>query len=261
MLNTETFGQGPNLTMIHGWAAQNSDWKSWAETELAPYFTVTLIELPGFGNSEALPDSNQIEADWLTAITAVLPAQTHLLGWSLGGLLAQKIAINSPERVQSLICLASTPRFTQTDDWQWAVSPTLIGDFIQAIGTETSTTLKHFWKLQIQGSDGARQLIRQFMAKIKDSRMPTMKGLLQGLDLLKSIDCRPCAQDIQCPVLWLLGENDPLIPVNFIQDFMAEFSTIQPTAKVEILSGAAHMPFLSHPTETAQKIIVFLQNQ
>ncbi len=261
MLNTETFGQGPNLTLLHGWAAQNRDWKSWAETELAPYFTVTLIELPGFGNSDALPDSAQIEADWIAAITAELPAQTHLLGWSLGGLLAQKIAVESPERIQSLICLASTPRFTQTDDWQWAVSPSLIADFIQAVSSDTASTLKHFWKLQIQGSDGARKLIKQFMLKIKDARLPTMKGLLQGLELLKSIDCRPCAQAIQCPILWLLGENDPLIPVNFIQDFMTEFSTIQPTAKVEILSGAAHMPFLSHPGETAEKIIVFIQNQ
>lgn len=261
MLKTDTFGQGPNLTLLHGWAAQNSDWKSWAETELAPYFTVTLIELPGFGNSDALPDSNQIEADWIAAITAELPAQTHLLGWSLGGLLAQKIAKQSPERIQSLICLASTPRFIQADDWQWAVSPSLIADFIQAIGTDTAATLKHFWKLQIQGSNGARKLIKEFMAKIKDGRLPTMKGLLQGLELLKSMDCRPCAQEIQCPVLWLLGENDPLIPVNFIEDFMTEFSTIQPTVKVEILSGAAHMPFLSHPSETAEHIIAFLQNQ
>jgi len=175
----------------------------------------------------------------------------------LGGLLAQKIANQSPERIQSLICLASTPRFIQADDWQWAVSPSLIADFIQAVGTDTAATLKHFWKLQIQGSDGARQLIKQFMTKIKDSRLPTMKGLLQGLELLKSIDCRPCAQDIQCSVLWLLGENDPLIP----KDFITEFSTIQPTAKVEILCGAAHMPFISHPSETAEQIILFIQSQ
>jgi pimeloyl-[acyl-carrier protein] methyl ester esterase len=257
MLKTDTFGQGPNLTLLHGWAAQNSDWKGWAEIELAPYFTVTLIELPGFGNSDALPNSTHIEADWISAITAELPAKTHLLGWSLGGLLAQKIAKQSPQRIQSLICLASTPRFTQADDWQWAVSPTLIGDFIHAIGSDTAATLKHFWKLQIQGSDGARQLFKELNSKIKNSRLPSMKGLLQGLELLKSIDCRPCAQDIQCPVLWLLGENDPLIP----KDFMTEFSTIQPTAKVEILPGAAHMPFLSHPTETAAQIIAFLKSQ
>lgn len=261
MLNTETFGQGPNLTLLHGWAAQNSNWKNWAETELAPYFTVTLIDLPGFGNSDPLPDSEQIQADWIAAITAQLPEQTHLLGWSLGGLLAQKIAKQSPKRIQSLICLASTPRFTQAEDWPWAVSPNLIADFIQAVGSDTVAALKHFWKLQIQGSDGARKLIKEFMTRVKESRMPSMKGLLQGLELLKSIDCRSCAKEIHCPVLWLLGENDPLIPVHFIEDFMAEFSTIQPTVKVEILPGAAHMPFLSHPRETAQKIILFLQNQ
>ncbi len=271
MLHTDTFGQGPNLTLLHGWAAQNSDWKRWAETELAPHFTVTLVELPGFGHSDALPDSDTLEEDWIRAITVVLPANTHLLGWSLGGLLAQKIALHSPERIQSLICLASTPRFTQADDWSWAVSPSLIADFALAVGKDTAATLKHFWRLQLQGSNGARPLIRQFMNTVKDRKLPSLTGLLQGLELLKSIDCRTSTPTLEQPILWLLGENDPLIPVNFIQDFTQvtpqpesvtrTMSTSGMHAAVEIIAGAAHMPFLSHPKETAQKLIDFLQTQ
>lgn len=255
MLNTERFGQGPNLTLIHGWAAQNAVWRDWSRTHLAPYFTVTLIELPGFGSSQPLTDSVQIEDDWLAAITQVLPEKTHLLGWSLGGLLAQKIAIQSPQRINTLICLASTPRFTQTDGWCKAVPPALIGDFIQAVTTDTLATLTHFWKLQLQGSDGARKLIKHFMSQIKEAQLPTKQGLLQGLELLNTMDCRADAPSIHRPVLWLLGENDPLIP----KDFVSEFSTIQPAAQFEVLLGAAHMPFLSHPQETADRIIEFIQ--
>ncbi|MBF6057440.1 MULTISPECIES: pimeloyl-ACP methyl ester esterase BioH [Thiomicrorhabdus] len=254
MLHVDQFGTGPDLTLIHGWGAQNAVWLPWARDYLGQSFRVTLIELPGFGQSPVLEDSEQTEQDWLNAILQVMPARTHLLGWSLGGLLAQRIALQTPDRVESLICLASTPRFTQTDQWRWAVSPSLLGDFMHAIQADTLATLKHFWKLQIQGSDGARQLIRQFTQRMQDNKMPAMKGLIQGLKLLKEIDCRPQAQDIQCPVLWLLGEKDPLIP----QEFIAEFSKIQPFAKTNIIHGAAHMPFLSHPQQTADAITAFI---
>lgn len=254
-LHTETFGEGDHLALIHGWGAQNTVWREWAKLHLAPHFCVTLIELPGFGDSAALPNSDDIETAWLNAILEVLPPHTHLLGWSLGGLLAQKIAVRAPTQITSLICLASTPKFVQTEGWNWAVSPTLLGDFIQAIGQDTLATLKHFWKLQIQGSDGARLLIKEFSLRMTHSKIPQMDGLIQGLQLLKAMDCRQDAATLTCPVLWLLGENDPLIP----QDFITQFSTIQPTAQVEILTGAAHMPFLSHPRDTAAHIIAFLK--
>ncbi|GKT13056.1 MAG: pimeloyl-[acyl-carrier protein] methyl ester esterase [Thiomicrorhabdus sp.] len=261
-LNSEKFGKGPSLTLIHGWGAQNSFWKQWAEETLAPFFTVHLIELPGFGYSKSLkldsPTDMQLESAWLEAIEAVLPKKTHLLGWSLGGLLAQKIALNYPQKIDKLICMATSPRFTQCDQWQYGVSPELISDFVKAIKQDKAATLKHFWKLQLQGTEGARPLIKQLMTQVKESKLPILAGLLQGLQLLSSIDCRPRATEVKSPTLWLLGENDPLIPINFIEAFLAENSTIQPISHIEILTGAGHMPFRSHPIETAQKIIAFL---
>ncbi len=254
MLHIDQFGDGPDLTLLHGWGAQNAVWLPWARDCLGEHFRLTLIELPGFGQSPTLEDSEQIEQDWVEAILEVMPSHTHLLGWSLGGLLAQRLALRAPDRIQSLICLASTPRFTQTDQWRWAVSPSLMGDFMHAIQADTMATLKHFWKLQIQGSDGARQLIKQFSQRMQDHKMPAMKGLVQGLKLLKEIDCRPQARDIQCPILWLLGEKDPLIP----KEFITEFSKIQPFAETHIIQGAAHMPFLSHPQQTADAIKAFI---
>jgi len=264
MLHNESFGQGPNLCLLHGWGAQNAIWRDWAQSCLAENFTVTLIELPGFGNSETLtlnnPTAKQLESAWLEAIQAVLPKKTHLLGWSLGGLLAQKIALHYPQQIDKLICLASTPRFTQNDQWQYGVSPKLMSDFMSAITQDTVQTLNHFWKLQLQGSDGARQHIKRLLALLKDCKLPSLTGLTQGLTLLKELDCRSDATAIQSPILWLLGENDPLIPVNFIEEFLSKNGTIQPAPKAVILSGAGHMPFRSHPVETANAITAFLQD-
>jgi len=266
MLNTETFGQGPNLCLLHGWAAQNAHWREWAEHYLAPHFTVTLIELPGFGKSEPLTLSSApkaLEAAWIEAIQAVLPEKTHLLGWSLGGLLAQKMALQHPQQIDKLICLASTPRFTQNDQWQHGISPKLMADFMSAITQETLKTLNTFWKLQLQGSENARQHIKQLFTLLKTCKLPTLTGLKQGLILLKEMDLRKDLSNISQPTLWLLGENDPLIPANFIQEMVLKNSTIPPeqsNTRVVILPKAGHMPFRSHPEATANPIIEFLQS-
>lgn len=259
ILHTEQFGHGPNLTFIHGWGAQNSVWKEWIEQFFGDQFCITLIELPGFGQSPVIEEkiqADQLEQQWIDALTKVLPHNTHLVGWSLGGLLAQKIAIQKPNKIISLTNLASTPKFIQAKDWHWAVQPTLLNDFIQSLGKDAASTLNHFWRLQIQGSDGARQLIKLFITKMKQRSLPKALGLAQGLQLLKQMDNRNALQTLNLPTLWLLGENDPLIP----QEFVKNFSTIQLQAQVAIIEGAAHMPFYSHPEKTASALLAFLNS-
>lgn len=259
MLNKIILGNGnlPKLTMIHGWGAQNAVWQDWAKECLAEYFQLHLIELPGFGNSDNVANDKNDQAlaqAWVDAIVATMPGQSHLLGWSLGGLLAQQIAIQYPEKVTSLICLASTPRFTQNDDWKWAVSPKLMADFMHSVQADSSATLKSFWALQMQGSDVPRKQIRQFVKRMQDYQIPKLNGLTQGLRLLNYFDFRDQAEQLTMPMLWLLGEQDPLIP----QAFISEFSTIQRQAEVQVLAGAAHTPFVSHPQQTADAIRHFL---
>jgi len=244
----------PNLTLIHGWGAESRVWEKWATEKFAPFYTITLIDLPGSGQSPALPNSQTIENDWVNALIEVLPDKTHLLGWSLGGLLAQQIALRCPQRILSLICLATTPRFTQNDGWQRSVSPKIIGDFIQAIGIEVSSVLKKFWRLQLQGSDNSRALMKELVKHMSNRNMPSIKPLNQGLILLKNMDNREQLINLNMPTLWLLGERDPLIP----QDIRLNLAQLQPNAQIKVIPGGSHIPFFSQADETAEYIIDFL---
>lgn len=257
-LHTETFGKGESLCLIHGWGAQNAVWRDWAETYLAPHYEVTLIELPGFGASPKLDlqAGDDLNQAWLDAVADVLPPQTHLLGWSLGGLIAQQLAERYPQNIQSLVCLASTPCFVQAGNWKWGISPELMSNFIKALGLDSWGLLSRFWKLQLQGSDGARQLIKHYTTQMKTRSLPSFSGLLQGLELLRDIDMRQNLALIQPPTLWLLGEKDPLVP----PDIVKQLPELQPKAQIAMIQGAAHIPFFSHPDQTAQKVIAFLQD-
>ncbi|WP_084657356.1 pimeloyl-ACP methyl ester esterase BioH [Hydrogenovibrio kuenenii] len=247
----------PNLTLIHGWAAENAVWEDWAKQYLSPYFNLYLIELPGFGKSPAFSDlkDDEINPAWLNALAKQLPEKTHLLGWSLGGLLAQQLALAHPNKIETLICLASTPRFTQNDHWKWAVSPPLLFDFMKALSIEAGRVLKQFWHLQLQGSEDSRNLMKRYTKQMTGRSQPKLQGLLQGLTLLKDIDNRDKLSELQQPTLWLLGEHDPLIP----KDLIADLKRLHPAGQIEFIQGASHMPFFSHPEATAKSIVGFIQ--
>lgn len=243
----------PHLTLIHGWGADSAGWQDWAQTQLCPTLNVHLIDLPGFGHSAELSSSS----DWLVALAQTLPEHTHLLGWSLGGLLAQQLALAHPDKVQSLICMASTPRFIQQEGWPNAVSPQMMADFIKALGIEYMGVLKQFWNLQLQGSDNARSLMKQLASQTRGRKIPKLSGLTQGLKLLRDLDNRQALHQLQQPSLWLFGENDPLIPL----EIQTQLPSLQTHAQIQVIKGSSHMPFFSHPLETAQAILNFINAQ
>lgn len=245
----------PNLTLIHGWAAESRVWEDWVTEKFSQDYTLTLIDLPGFGDSPALPNSDDIETSWIQAIVEVLPEKTHLLGWSLGGLIAQQVALQYPTKIQSLICLATTPRFTQNDGWHRSVSPQIIGDFMKAMGIEVGSVLKKFWRLQLQGSDNSRALMKALGEHMSNRKVPGLVALNQGLTLLKDMDNRTQLAQLSMPTLWLLGERDPLIP----QEIRENLHDLQPNARIQVIPGGSHIPFFSQPDETAEPILQFLK--
>lgn len=255
-----THSNAEHLTLIHGWGAESAGWIDWAQEALTPFFNVHLIDLPGFGQSPELSKTqiaNDLNGAWCDALAQTLPPKSHLLGWSLGGLLCQQLAWQHPQQVQSLICMASTPRFTQQDGWPNAVSPELMGNFMKALGVESLTLLKQFWNLQLQGSDNARPLMKQLSAQMRNRNLPSLAGLTQGLKLLRDLDNRPHLKEITQPTLWLFGEHDPLIPL----DLQTQLPSLQPHAQIQVIMGASHMPFFSHPQATADALIHFIQAQ
>jgi len=270
LLNTvELPYQGPlpapdplaHITLIHGWAAENAIWQDWAQTWLCSFCQVTLVELPGFGETPALP--NQATTDlidaWLNQLWQALPPRSTVLGWSLGGLLAQRLALkalkpNTDKHITGLICMASTPCFEQTQGWQHGVSPQLMQDFMQALARESARVVKQFWSLQLQGSAHARPLIKQLKEHLGQRHLPTFQGLQQGLVLLRALDHRQLLPQLTLPTLWLFGEKDPLIPLSVCE----QVQQAQPHAQTQVIPECGHMPFFSHPESTAKAIQTFL---
>ncbi len=102
-------GSGPDLVLIHGVGSQHGDWGEVAR-RLSPHFSILRYDLRGHGTSEAPPGPYMIEdftADLISLLDETGLKQPHIAGFSLGGLIAQCMALNHPDRVRKLALLGT----------------------------------------------------------------------------------------------------------------------------------------------------------
>ncbi|MES9969429.1 MAG: pimeloyl-ACP methyl ester esterase BioH [Candidatus Thiodiazotropha sp.] len=252
-LAAQTEGVGPDLVLLHGWGMNSSVWAGFAE-RLALDYRVTRIDLPGHGRSP-YHGEGQLNA-WAEACLDAAPERAVWIGWSLGSMLCLQSALLAPSRVDGVVAVAGMPRFVQGKDWQYAMAPKTLDQFIQALQQDHRQTLERFLALQMLNSEHAVEMLRRLKSLLQERPDPLPEALLAGLELLKRVDLRAQLGKLTCPTTWIYGNRDTLAPARAAPDLHQWL----PEATMHIVAGGAHAPFLSHPQETHQLIISSLES-
>jgi len=246
-LHTETLGQGETIVLVHGWAMHSGIWRDFA-LKLAEHYQVILVDLPGHGQSEAIEcfDLEHISCE----IIKVVPDRPCCwLGWSLGATIVLDINQRFPERTSALVLLAGNPHFTQTENW-----PGMSCEFLQAfkssIDKNGDSALLRFLLLQLQGTSEAKALGIKLKKSFLQYKIPLKKTLLDGLDILRDADLRPALSAAKCPVTFILGVKDGLVPVSLGKTL----HKMRPNSYLNNIEDAGHVPFLSHPQQVINVI-------
>jgi pimeloyl-ACP methyl ester carboxylesterase len=103
-------GHGPALLMITGFSAGMDDWAPYFVDALAEHFRVVVFDNAGLGQTAALtaPLSVPEMAAQTSALISTLGlGPCDVLGWSMGGLVAQSLAVAHPRQVQHLVLAAT----------------------------------------------------------------------------------------------------------------------------------------------------------
>lgn len=249
---TDPASVGSELVLLHGWGMNNGVWAPILE-RLQAHHRLTLIELPGHGISEYVPDQSSLQ-DWAEAALAVAPSRAIWLGWSLGAQVCLQAALGQPGRVRSLVLVAASPRFVTGEGWPQAMPIKTFHEFAANLARDHAGTLERFLALQVRGAAEARETLRQLKAALRDRPAPREAALDNGLELLLRTDLRARLHELTCPTLWLLGERDTLVPAEVAE----ELHRLLPGAEVRLLRGSAHAPFLSNPAACVRLMTGFL---
>lgn len=242
-LHIEHLGQSTSQTqdivVLHGWGV-NSGIFAPLHSALANY-SVHYVDLPGFGHSPAI--EGELDS-WVDAIMEQVPATAIWMGWSLGGLVASRAAIRYPERVTSLVTIASSPCFVANEEEDWpGIAPKVLQQFFSQLGQDPTKTIDRFLAIQAMGSEHAKQDIQQIRQLVLAKDMPTEAVLTQGLMFLKNVDLRADLAHIKQPWLRLWGRLDSLVPNKVHTKLPSHHQDIEDI----VFPRASHAPFISHP--------------
>ncbi|MCC6208886.1 MAG: pimeloyl-ACP methyl ester esterase BioH [Gammaproteobacteria bacterium] len=241
LIHTETCGSGPVCVLLHGWGMHGGVWRETAR-ELAAHHQVISVDLPGHGHSAPLPDQDSLAA-LTAAIAGVVPPQSHIVGWSLGGMVAMRLAIDHPDRVAQLMLVASSPQFVTGPDWNHALTPEVLEDFARRLRADASATVRQFLALQVKGSEQEHRTLTRLRALMSEAPPPHPAALEGGLSILRSVSLLPLLGRITRSVTLIHGQRDTLIPWAAAEALRERL----PRARLHLMPRAAHAPFLSHP--------------
>ncbi len=236
-------GQGLPLVFIHGWGVNSGVWQSVAET-LAASFEVTTIDLPGFGdNAETVLSEYSLQAV-VDKIVLSMDKPAIYIGWSLGGLIASRLALTYPEKVVGLVSIASSPCFIENENWP-GIKPKVLSGFHQLLSVDTKKTIDNFLKIQAMGSPHIRQDIKKIRDFVMQYPVPTKQTLDQSLNLLESEDLRSSLGEIKVPFFRMYGKLDSLVPISIMDHLLSLHSE----SESYVFEKASHAPFISHEAE------------
>jgi pimeloyl-[acyl-carrier protein] methyl ester esterase len=259
-LHIEVTGHGEPLVMLHGWGMHGGAWGE-VVSALAQCFQVHCVDLPGHGYSgkgereRGITGSLGFTLDSVVVeLSARFDVPLNLLGWSLGGMVAQHWAALEPRKIKRLVLVASTPCFAQHGDWDCGVPQETLKHFAADLEKNFATTLRRFLALQVRGSENERELLAGLRERLFSRGEPELAALRGGLTILRDADLRGILPRIAQPALAIAGQRDKLTPPQ-ASHYLAQ---AMPNARAVEIQGAAHAPFLSHPQVFIEHLKSFL---
>jgi pimeloyl-[acyl-carrier protein] methyl ester esterase len=230
------------LVFLHGWGTHPVIWEP-----LLDYFPdARALPLPGYAGSEPAATLEEMAE----MLAAQLAEGSMLVGWSLGGQLAARIALDYPEKLGKLVLIGATPSFVNRNDWMHGVPGTVFDQFARSLAEDYDETIRRFLALQAQGSDDVRKVLGVLRKRLLGEARPAEGVLEAGLAILQSADLRQDMRSMNVPTTLVHGAGDKLAPVAAARWLADEM----PGASLHEIMGAGHAPFLSHAQRVAEII-------
>ncbi|WP_327287566.1 alpha/beta fold hydrolase [Streptomyces sp. NBC_01198] len=252
---------GVPLVLLHHVTAALDEWDPAVVDGLAAERRVILVDLRGVGRSGGTtPDTFEaMAADTVAFLDALGLDTVDLLGYSLGGIVAQVVAQQHPDRVRRLILAGTAPA--------GAPGPAATGATLQGAiqkATEQGKHPKHFLFFEPSRSsqDAADAFLGRLDERTTDDRdaavsNETIGAQLAALTAWEQNTSPDGLAAVRQPVLVVNGDNDTMWPT---ETGTLRLAQLLPDAKLAIYPDAGHGGIFQYHEVFVQQALDFLRN-
>jgi 3-oxoadipate enol-lactonase len=250
-LDYERSGSGPPLLAIMGMSGTSLHWGEAFLEPLREHFEVIVYDHRGVGVSSRLDDQTltitQMAEDAARLLAALELDSAHVLGISMGGMIAQELALGHPERIRTLTlgctyCGGEGSTLAAPEDFQPLSEAMMSGDRARA--------LRASWEINVSSEMAADEDAYARFLAIAAERAVALPVIMAQMQACVAHDTNARLGELTMPTLVIHGTADQLLPV---QNGRLIASRI-PGSQLEILDGVGHMFFWERPQRSAELI-------
>lgn len=231
-------GDGPALLLVHGSGGDHTVWGRQLQG-LKTRFTVAALDLNGHGKS-AHRDGDALiayAAD-VQAVMDELDRPTVVMGHSLGGAVAQALALQRPDNLRGIGLIGTGGKLR--------VHPDLLATIDRDLDEAAEVLAR--WLFSESASDDLREKARAQMTANGQAELARDFRACDAFDVMDRLG------EIDVPALVTVGENDRMTPVKYSEHLREAI----PNAYLRVIEGAGHMVMLERPEALNDAIVEFM---
>jgi pimeloyl-ACP methyl ester carboxylesterase len=250
----EVHGQGDPLVLIMG-LRRNVKWWYRQIPALSQHFQVIAFDNRGAGRSDkpAMEYSIRIFADDTAGLMDALDiSKAHILGISMGGYIAQELALNYPAKIKSLVLGCTGCGGVRAV----IMSPERMEKFMANKGLSPEEILRKDMDIYFSDHYVAKnpEIIEEFV-EISMLHYQPADAFFRQFDACQRHDTGDRLNQLSAPTLIMTGDDDPLVPPqnsHVLKDLIAG-------AELSVFTGGRHCFFIEFANQFNQKAVDFLK--
>ena len=240
-------GKGFPLVLVHGFLGSSKMWKP--QIDFFKYhFRVITPDLPGFGRSNKAKSHNSIQSIanfLLDRLEEKKIDKFHLLGHSMGGMIAQEMAKKSGGKISKLVCYSTSPRGEMPGRFETVDQSR---ENIKKNGLEvTAKNIAQTWFV-------LGEKAKYFDLCLEAGKQTSIEAADNALIAIKNWDGVKNLQDIKNNTLIIWGDKDKSYNLEQVQTLEKNISD----SNLVIFKGCAHNVHLEQPDQFNHTIKDFL---